>query len=167
MAYDCKRTAERLKDLRKQKGISHDKLSMAIKEQYGVNISKGTLINYENSEDFGVKAGSAKGMSAERLAVLADFFGVTTDYLLGLSDIKSTKPDIQVSASTLGISSEAAENLATLAKQEACTYYLSELARQAKIDALNAILESPNVRQIAESARMLMHLGREDYLNRK
>ena len=153
MAYDCKRTAERLKDLRKQKGISHDKLSMAIKEQYDVNVSKGTLINYENSEDFGVKAGSAKGMSAERLAVLADFYGVSTDYLLGISDSPSIRESIRIAQKTLGISADSAENLAKVAKAK--RYPAAKLNPRRLGAALDLLLSSSALERIAES---LYHL---------
>ena len=89
MTYDYKKTAERLKALRTERGISHERMSDAIKKQYGVNMSKQTLINYENAEEFSTKAGAAKGMSAERMATLADYFGVSADYLLGISDSPS------------------------------------------------------------------------------
>lgn len=71
-------------------------MSDAIKKQYGVNMSKQTLINYENAEEFSTKAGAAKGMSAERMATLADYFGVSADYLLGISDSPSIRENMRI-----------------------------------------------------------------------
>lgn len=104
---------------------------------------------------------------AMNLRRIAEACNVSADWLIGLSDIQSTKPDIQTSASTLGISGTAAENLTKIARQPPRIYYLAELNRQANIRALNAILESTEVLQIAEAASALMHIGREEYLTRK
>ena len=45
--------------------------------------------------------------SVDTLIVLADYFGVTTDYLLGLSDCPSVEIDTQQASKTTGLSSEA------------------------------------------------------------
>lgn len=63
---------EKLKDLRIEKGLSLQELS----EQTG--ISRASLGNYE-TDDY-------KEISHKAIITLADFYGVTSDYLLGLTD---------------------------------------------------------------------------------
>lgn len=60
-----------LKQLREKKGIGQKELATML------NYSTGTVSNYEN----GVHAPSLDTLSA-----LADYYGVTTDYLLGRTD---------------------------------------------------------------------------------
>ena len=65
---------ERLKELRKEKGVSLDKVAATID-----NITKASLSNYE-------KGKSKPGIS---IAIkLADYFNCSLDYLTGRSDIK-------------------------------------------------------------------------------
>ena len=63
--------SERLKDLRLEKGISLEKLS---KE---VNIPSSSLCRYENDQT---------DIKSAQLIILAKYFKVTTDFLLGLED---------------------------------------------------------------------------------
>ena len=63
---------EKLKDLRIEKGLSLQELS----EQTG--ISRASLGNYE-TDDY-------KEISHKAIITLADFYGVTSDYLLGLTE---------------------------------------------------------------------------------
>ena len=63
--------AERLKDLRIEKGLSINKLAKLI------GISSIAISRYENE---------LRSPSAECLILLATYFGVSTDYLLGLED---------------------------------------------------------------------------------
>ena len=65
---------ERLKDLRVERGLTLEQLA----EQ--TNLSKSALGSYE-ADDF-------KDISHYALIKLAKFYGVTTDYLLGLSEMK-------------------------------------------------------------------------------
>ena len=66
---------ERLKDLRVERGLTLEQLA----EQ--THLSKSALGSYE-AEDF-------KDISHYALIKLAKFYGVTTDYLLGLSQTKN------------------------------------------------------------------------------
>ncbi len=63
--------AERLKELRIEKGYSIKELSLKTK------IGSASLCRWEN------KQADVKG---SQLIILASFFNVTTDYLLGLED---------------------------------------------------------------------------------
>lgn len=66
-----KEFSERLKELREEKNISLEKLSKA------VGIGTSSLSRWENQQ------ADVKG---SQLDVLADFFGVTVDFLLGRED---------------------------------------------------------------------------------
>ncbi len=63
--------AERLKDLRKEKGLSIQALSKEVK------IGVASICRWENCQ------ADVKGM---QLVVLAKYFDVTIDYLMGLED---------------------------------------------------------------------------------
>lgn len=96
----------RLKQLRENRNLSHDKLSNTITEQYkqyGISISRDSLINYEKPN------GKNLGMRAECLFCLANFYGVSTDYLLGLSDIRTPEITAQAAVSYTGLSEDNVE----------------------------------------------------------
>ncbi len=63
--------SKRLKDLRLSANLSYDKLA---KE---TGISSSALCNYENG---------ANDITSDYLIILAKFFNVSTDYLVGLED---------------------------------------------------------------------------------
>lgn len=89
--------SERLKDLRVvDKGLTLEQLAEATK------ISKSTLGKYEQDE--------AKDMSPFNIAILAKFYGVSTDYLLGLTETKN-HPYTEVAS--LGLDDKAIEILLT------------------------------------------------------
>jgi len=60
--------AERLIELRKSKGISHENLASAI------GVTRTAISHWEKNK---------VEIIAQHVVKLADFFGVTTDYLLG------------------------------------------------------------------------------------
>lgn len=68
----------RLKELRKEKGMSLNKLSKTLKEKYDISISTSQLMYYEKGE--------REPRNKQVWEKLADFFGVNTAYLLGYSD---------------------------------------------------------------------------------
>lgn len=72
------RFGELLAELRKDKGLSQRELGHII------HVSVGTISNYETSVHF---------PDIEKLVNLADFFGVTTDYLLGRCE-STASPDV-------------------------------------------------------------------------
>ena len=67
---------ERLKDLRVERGLTLEQLA----EQTG--LSKSALGKYE-ADDF-------KDISPFSIVTLAKFYGVSTDYLLGMTDTKKS-----------------------------------------------------------------------------
>lgn len=72
------RFGELLAELRKDKGLSQRELGHII------HVSVGTISNYETGVHF---------PDVEKLINLADFFGVTTDYLLGRCE-SPVSPDV-------------------------------------------------------------------------
>lgn len=86
--------ANRLKQLRESKGLSHEKLCKAILERYNIKISSDSLQNYEVADINHTKAYKNQGMRVEYLRCFADFYGVSADYLLGISDVQSPDPKV-------------------------------------------------------------------------
>ena len=72
---------QRLKELRKKKGMSQEDLAKLF------NLSQSTFAYYERDK---------KQPSHRTLSLLADYFGVSTDYLLGRDVNKLTIPALAV-----------------------------------------------------------------------
>jgi len=72
---------ERLKDLRKKRGLTLEALAET------THISRSALGKYES--------GDFKDISPFSIVTLAKFYGVTTDYLMGVSNIEN-RPDAEV-----------------------------------------------------------------------
>lgn len=85
--------ADRLRDLRTERGLSWDTLAEALKERYGIQIHRDSLKFYEAKGNHS-KAGKNKAMRAEYLFCIADFYQVSCDYLLGRTD--DPKPKVSV-----------------------------------------------------------------------
>ena len=71
----------RLKELRKEKGISLIKLSEILEEKYGISATTSQLMYYEKGE--------REPRNKQFWKKLADFFGVSEAYLLGYSNVKN------------------------------------------------------------------------------
>lgn len=93
------RFAQRLKALRRERGITQQQLAD------GVGISKGGLSYYENS-------GRTPDISI--LERFADYFGVTTDYLLGRTNAQTQKVKLQAVCNYTGLSDKAVNLLSDL-----------------------------------------------------
>lgn len=93
------RFAQRLKTLRKERGITQQQLAD------GVGISKGGLSYYEN-------AGRTPDISI--LERFADYFGVTTDYLLGRTNAQTQKAKLQAVCNHTGLSDKSVNLLSDL-----------------------------------------------------
>lgn len=115
--------AARLKELRtKHKNadgtpcpLSHAALSEALRDS-GYEISRDSLINYERfpEDKTAAQRGTCERMSAETLAALADFYHVTTDYLLFRTGSKSDDPQTRDFVDLVGLSDEAVEKLSKM-----------------------------------------------------
>lgn len=84
--------AQRLKALREEKKLSHVALKEALSSKYGIEISRDSLMNYEVVNPKSDKYKKNDGMRVEYLRCLADFYDVTTDYLLGLDTHRKRNP---------------------------------------------------------------------------
>ena len=107
-------TAKRLKSLREKANLSHAKLKIALEEKYNINISEASLKKYEISEKYHSNYGDVKGMKIEYLDMFADFYNVSTDYLLGRTKSKSINLTEQALYDKYGLSVSALENLSEL-----------------------------------------------------
>lgn len=94
--------AARLKQLREEAGLSHQKLS----EQLANTISRDSLINYEVISEHHSSSFKNLGMSVKNLYALAAFYGVSTDYILGLTDTRSPSADVQTACQTTGLNEQ-------------------------------------------------------------
>lgn len=91
--------------------------------------------------------------SWENIVKIATYFGVSTDWLLGITDIETIKQDIRSAQKTLGLSDRAVENLAKVAKAK--RYPAAKFDSHRFGAALNLLLSSSALESIAES---LYHL---------
>ena len=112
---------ERIQDLRNERGLSLEQLA----EQTG--LSKSALANYETDE--------SKDISHYALIRLAKFYGVTTDYLLGLTE---TKRPSDTDADSLRLSNELMEKLRN---GQINTAMLNEMAAHRDFNKLLADME--------------------------
>lgn len=130
--------SERLKDLRNSKGISTKGLADA------TGISVGSLNAWENDDAVSGRT-STDGIKLENLIKLADYYGVSLDYLAGRTDIKSTSPTLQGVCEYTGLSESVvsqlnawAESMKEEFKDELNIGYHSAVL----LSALNSLLES-------------------------
>lgn len=73
------RFSDRLFHLRNESGLTQEDLSNNLNEKYGLDINKGMISKYE-------KGINVPGFTF--IDYLADYFGITTDYLMGRTDNK-------------------------------------------------------------------------------
>lgn len=105
--------AKRFRELREESGLKQ----VEIGDKLGV--SRGAISFYENGDrtpdiDFAAKA--------------ANFFGVTSDYILGLSDIKKPDASLQAAVGYTGLEESSAETLHALpcSEKEIVNWLLSD-----------------------------------------
>ena len=121
----------RLRELRKNMRPEPEKVSceQVVRELYihqHFKLSREALDKFERDQ---------RVPNGDAVVALADYYGVTTDYLLGYSPIKNTADQLQITAFTLGLSLSATEQLV----------HLCELQGSRTADILSAILESPEL----------------------
>ena len=100
--------AQRLKELRTGRGLSHESLRKALMDKYEIDISVDSLKNYEVSKTPHAKAYKNDGMRVEYLRCLSDFYGVSSDFILGITDVKSTSKGVQSIIKNTGLSEQSA-----------------------------------------------------------
>lgn len=129
-------TAQRLKELRTQKGLSYESLRKELFEKYSIDISVDSLKNYEVTKDSHVRAYKNEGMRLSYLRCLAAFYGVSSDYILGISDVKNQSMDIKMIVESTGLSEE--NVMALCLAHTLSTLYLCQDDLDGKIQALEA-----------------------------
>lgn len=132
---------KRLKELREERLLSHDKLKDQLKEKYGISVSRDSLMAYEISDETRAKADKLPnmGMRSETLYCLADFYGVSLDYLLGKTDIKSSDTDLRSVCEYTGLTEQAVKNIWSFCRSS-CDADIFSAAR-----FISEILESPDL----------------------
>lgn len=110
--------ATRLKQLREEKGLSHQRLSESLAKTLGFTISKDSLINYEVATEHHSTPYKNLGMRVEYLHALAAFYEVSTDYILGLTDTKSPSQDVKDACEITGLSEQSVRALLYFKKPE-------------------------------------------------
>lgn len=122
--------AERLEELIDEKLDTDYKLTLP-KQCEQMNLSYQTLRKYTNS---------ISNCSIANLSKIADYYGVSTDFLLGRTNIKSPNADIQAVCNTIGLSETAILLLQKWNKSDDKTrFYCSYLS---------AILENPEFESV-------------------
>lgn len=149
-----KTLAERLKKLRTDKGLSHEKLIEEIENKYKTTISKQTLIDYEKGvyDEYDRKQNAGLGMNIAFLWTFAKYFKVSTDYLLGLSEHKTPHIEERAISEKLGITVEIINNFIEETKFDKDTppfdehrnYYHYEVPRPPFVEIRNKFLEHYN-----------------------
>ncbi|GJM58938.1 helix-turn-helix transcriptional regulator [uncultured Dubosiella sp.] len=115
---------ERLKELLEERGISYQKLSNE------TGVSTNTI--------FKIIKGKSESISTDTLIKLCKFFNVSTDYFLGLSDIRSTDYENADLAQELGLSVSAVQNITSLNTEVEKGKFISEKM------ALDNLLQNKN-----------------------
>jgi len=139
---------ERLRALRIECGLSHAKLSVELNAKYGIDISRDSLINYEVSDEHHTKAFKNEGMRIEYLRCISDYYGVSTDWLLGLTDVQIPDLEDRKICEKTGLSPNA---LKVLERLKNTTPFLFSAEEQPLMDILNALLESESLLDILYS----------------
>ena len=95
----------RLKELRIEKGLLQSDIARIIKKS-------DRIVGFYESGD--------RDMNTETLAILADYFNVSIDYLLGKSDIRNAGKQIDdvLNEAMIGMSAEEYENLTETQKKQ-------------------------------------------------
>ena len=106
--------AKRLKDLRGDYDLSHEGLSKELYDRYGVKISSDSLMNYEVTDPYHTKARKNQGMRIEYLSILSDFYGVSSDYLMGRSNAKSIDQNMSAVMEFTGLTERSVESIRIL-----------------------------------------------------
>ena len=116
----------RLKSLREGRGISPEALSRSLRNRKDINldVSRETIDKWERG---------TRTPNANAVVALSLYYGVSTDYILGLEDYWSSHNNLEITAVTLGLSNKATENLIMLRSAEGGSV----------ADVLGSILESP------------------------
>lgn len=118
----CVTFGKRLSELRTDKGLTQIQLAETTK------IQRVTIAKYERGE---------RAPSIDNLLAFVDYFGVSSDYLLGLSNIKSNNPDISSACDYTGLSEDAILSIKDTLSHADSIY---EVSKESYIRSINQLL---------------------------
>ncbi len=105
-------TARRLRELRLEKGFSSvEKVANTLSERYGAGFSKDTLGNYERICDDASTRTNAGGMPIRTVYCLSEFYGVSVEYILGLSDNRTKDTELAAVCEYTGLDEDVVDYL--------------------------------------------------------
>lgn len=112
--------ARRLKALRISKKLSHNDLKNELQNRYGIKISRASLLNYEIDGEFHSKADALSNlkMNAEYLNCFADFYGVSTDYLLCRTSVKTSDANMRTVSEYTGLPVETLNTILSICRTD-------------------------------------------------
>ena len=102
---------ERIRALRESKGLSQQAVAEALQ------IKRESINSWENG---------LRDLKTASIVALADYFGVSTDYLLGRTECKSPDIDVQAICKKTGLSEAAVSTLVDLKENDVIYYDLEE-----------------------------------------
>lgn len=106
--------ASRLREQRLSKNLSFEDLAKELTRRYEINISSDSLKFYEITSPTSNRRGKTAGMRVEYLRCLANFYNVSSDYLLGLTDTPTPDTNIRGVKEMTGLSESAVKHLVML-----------------------------------------------------
>lgn len=98
---------DRIRELREIRGMTQQSLAEAL------HVKRETINMWENG---------LRDLKTGAIIALADFFNVSSDYLLGLVDFKSVDADVQSICKKTGLSGNAVESLVEMQTQDVIYY---------------------------------------------
>lgn len=113
-------------NIRNEKEILKERLELLIEQKKDLNYKlsetkQAELIDIPYQTFHKYVKGTAE-CSISNLAKIANYYEVSTDYLLGLSDNPSVEPDIQNACNITGLSKKSIDKLKLMKKSSATTY---------------------------------------------
>lgn len=147
-------TAQRLRELREQRGLSHAALATEFEEKYkdlkyidssgqikGIKLSESALKNFEVGDKPHTKRLAGDGMGIRYLRCLADFYGVSADYILGMDVPPTPNMEERAVCEYTGLSEPAINFLRYLNKLSTSDYWSGFI--YTPILFINHLLDAP------------------------
>lgn len=122
--------AVNLRKLFEDKKATHNELACFIKEKTGDSITRQAVGQWCNGNS---------SPNLKTVPVIAEFFGVSSDYLLGMSEVRSTDVDIKAVCKYTGLSEKSVRVLLSACKYDAyCPN--GKLKKYSLVDTLNCVI---------------------------